>query len=157
MRIDYTGDALQIARKRRRQPVGVILIGSRYPDIDRRRLAEVQYLIDDIGRLEEELQRGETLGKVAPEPRHQRCGGCVLWVQRDKNISVHRTDRRRSAERDDHAARAHTDIVEDRLDLVVADEGPDRGLDAAEIRVGLLDPGPGRSADVKLHLAGVHL
>ena len=64
MRIHDSGNARHRARDFRGQSKRGIFIRSRYPDIDGRRLTEIEDLIDDIGRLEEELQFGKPRRKL---------------------------------------------------------------------------------------------
>ena len=99
MGIDDSRHALQIVRQLGGQRIGLVAVRSRYADVDRRRLAEIQHLIDDIGGLEEELQLGKALRQLAPQPRSQvRCRRVLLasaksgsrrpWVRRWPNRSA---------------------------------------------------------------------
>ena len=139
------------------QCIGLIAVRPGHADVDRRRLAEVQHLIDDVGRLEEELQLRKALGQLAAQLGDQLCGRRVLLLERDEDFAVHGPDRRRIAQGDVHAAVGQADIVEHGIDLPGADELADRRLDLREIVLGLLDARARRRAHVQAHLAGVDL
>ena len=81
----------------------------------------------------------------------------VLFLERDQDLAVHRADRRGIAQRDVNAAIWQADIVENDIDLIVADDLADGRFDLREILLGLLDPCPRRRADMQAHLAGIDL
>ena len=81
----------------------------------------------------------------------------VMLLQRNQDFAVHRADGRRIAQRDVDAAIGQADIVEDDVDLVVADDLADRRFDPGEIVLRLLDPRSRRGAHVQPHLAGIDL
>ena len=63
-----------------RDAEGGALVRTGDPDIDGRRLAEVQHLIDDVGRLEEELQLREAPRQLPAQHRDQlRPSACASW------------------------------------------------------------------------------
>ena len=72
------GHAVEILRELGRDGVGRFVVVTRNADIDRGRLAEVEHLVDDIGRLEEEIELRKPLRQFASEiaQRAQRsaCG-----------------------------------------------------------------------------------
>ena len=55
MRVDYAGHLLQIMRQLGGDRIGLIVVRSGNANVDGRRLAKIQHLIDDIRRLEKEL------------------------------------------------------------------------------------------------------
>ena len=103
------------------------------------------------------VQLREALRQFAPELGDVRGRGRMLPLQRDQDLAIHRSDRCRVAQRDVDAAIGQADVVEDHVDLVVADDIADGVLDLREILLGLLDPCAGRGADVQAHLPGVDL
>ncbi len=58
-------------RETRRQGVCAGGVGSRDADVDGSRLTEVQHLVDDVGRLEEELQFGKALRQFTAQHGRQ--------------------------------------------------------------------------------------
>ena len=86
-----------------------------------------------------------------------RGGRRVVLFQRDENFSVHRSDRRRIAQRDIDAAIGQADIVEHRIDLIVAHDFADRAFDLGELALGFLNPGCRRGTHMQPHLTGVDL
>ena len=83
--------------------------------------------------------------------------GRVLFVEGNEDFAVHRADGGGIAQGDVDAAVGQADVVENDVDLVVADDLADGGFDLGEIVLGLLDARAGRGADVQAHLAGIHL
>ena len=81
----------------------------------------------------------------------------MLLLERDKNLAIHRADGGRIAERDVDAAIREADVVENDVDLVFADDLPDRMFDLGEIALRILEPRGGRRPDMQTHLAGVYL
>ena len=79
MGIDHTTDPLNVMGQLCRQSIGLLIIGAANSDIDGRGLAEIQHLINDIGRLKEELQNGELLRQLAAQGRNQLGRGLVLF------------------------------------------------------------------------------
>ena len=105
------------------------------------------------------VQLREAAGQLAPQIGDVRGRGRMLLVQRDQDLAIHRADRRGVAQRDIDAAIGQADVVEDHVDLVVADDVADGALDLREIVLRLLDPGAwqvrGRAgASVRRRFAG---
>ena len=65
--VDDARNGAEIARNLERQRVGFLILGAGDADVDGGRLPEVQHLIDDIGRLEEERQLREAPRQFLPE------------------------------------------------------------------------------------------
>ncbi len=103
------------------------------------------------------VSSGKLLGQLAAKIGHVRCCWCVLFVERDQDFAVHRTDRRRVAQRDVNAAVRQTDVVQDDVDLVITDEPPDRAFDPGEFLLRRFEPCARRAANVQPHLAGIYL
>jgi hypothetical protein len=105
--------------------------------------------------LEEEHEPGKALRQFPTQRRHELGGGSVLGRERNQDLPIHRTDGGRIAQRDIQAAIGQPDIIQDRVDLAVADDAPDFRLDAGEVGLGLLDAAADGGADVQPHLPGV--
>ena len=157
MRIHNAGNGVQFMRDLLRERIGLVALWPGNPDVDRRRLTEIQHLIDDIGGLEEKLQFRKALGQFAAQIGDMGRRRRMLLLQRDQNFAVHRTDGGRVAQRDIDAAIGQADVVEDDVDLILADDLADRAFDFGEIALGLLKPGGGRRTNMQAHLAGIHL
>ena len=71
--------------------VGLLVIRTGNPDIDRGWLTEIEHLVDNIGGLKEKLHPGETLGQLAAEPGHQGRCRCMFLLERNKDLPVHWT------------------------------------------------------------------
>ncbi len=65
MRIDNAGYVVQTTRNLLCERVSLVALRPRNPDVNRRRLAEIQDLINNIRRLEEELQFPKALWQFA--------------------------------------------------------------------------------------------
>ena len=120
-------------------------------------MPEIQNLVHDVGGLEEELQLRKALWQLAPEIGHMLRRRRVLFIERDKDFAVHRPDRRRVGERDVNSAIGQADIVEDDIDLIIADDVADGAFDFREIALRFLDLRARRRADMQAHLPGIDL
>ena len=87
MRIDDSGHTLQIVRQLAGKRIGFGTVRTGYPDVDRRRLTEIQHLIDDVGRLEKELQLRKTLRQLAPQLRDHELAVGVCFGFSETRIS----------------------------------------------------------------------
>ncbi len=74
MRIDDTRNASDIARQSGRQRVGLLVVRPCDPNVDGRRLTEIQDLIDDVGRLKEETKVGKAFGQLTAQLGRKRGG-----------------------------------------------------------------------------------
>ena len=102
-------------------PEGGILIRARDSHIDRRRLPKVQHLIDDVGRLEKELQFGKSGRQLLAQRRVMIFAvGVCFSFSGNQYLAVHRPHGCRIAQRDDDAAVGQSDVVEHHVDLLVA-------------------------------------
>ena len=81
----------------------------------------------------------------------------VFILERDENLAVHWADRRRIAQRNVDAAIGKTDIVQDDVDLVIADDLADFGFDAGKIHLRLLNSGSRRRPNMQTHLTRIDL
>lgn len=81
----------------------------------------------------------------------------VFILERDENLTVHWADRRRIAQRNVDAAIWKTDIVQDDVDLVIADDLADFGFDARKIHLRLLNSGSRRRPNMQTHLTRIDL
>jgi len=70
-----------------------------HANVDRRGLAEVQDLVNDVGGLEEKLQLRESFGQFAPQICDMRWGWRMPLLERDENFAVHWADGRRNRSR----------------------------------------------------------
>src|SRR6202012_3937261 len=84
-------------------------------------------------------------------------GRGVLLLQGYQNLAVHRPYGGGVAQGDIDAAIGQPDIVEQGLDLIVADDVADRALDAGKLALGFLNAGRGRRTYVQSHLSGIDL
>ena len=76
----HVGDIVsQLARHR----IRLVVIRAADADVDRRRLAEIQNLVDDVGRLKEKLQFRETAAAIRGEDRPcaAAVGVCPLFSE----------------------------------------------------------------------------
>ena len=118
-------------------------------DVDRRGLAEVEHLVDDVGWLKEELHAGKRGGNR--RRRSAMCsavGVCFFFSEMRISPSIG-SDGRRVAQRDVDAAVGQPDVVQHHIDLIVADDLANLVLDAGEVLLRLLELGARRGPDMQ--------
>ena len=123
-------------------------------DVDRRRQAEVEDLVDDVGRLCEEPELRKPLRQLVAKRLEVRRGRAMRRVERDHDLAVGGPDRHVVAERQVDGIR-HADVVGDHVELVGRNHLADVVLDALEVVFGLFDPRSGRRPDMQPQLSRV--
>ena len=74
MGIDNAGDRSDVVQNLCGGGVVEVAVGAGDTDVDRSGLAEVEYLVDDVGGLEEEGHLGKPLRQFAAQIGHVSCG-----------------------------------------------------------------------------------
>ena len=157
VRVHHPGHMSQLPGQARRHGIGLVRMGAGDADIDRCRLAKIQHLIDDVGRLEKELQRGKRPGQYLPQARHMIGRRGMRRFQRDQDLAVHRADRGRIAQGNVDAAVGQADVVEQHIDLVLADGLADLRLDLRKPGLRGLEPAARGRPHMESHLTGIDL
>jgi len=116
---------------------------------------EVQHLVGDVRREEEDGRPGQLEGQPAAQLLHVLRGRVVLLLELDHHLAVGRRDHRRVADREVDAAHRQADVVDDRLQLVLGDHSPDDGLRLDEHLLGRLEARPRPHPDMEADLPGV--
>src|SRR5512135_1618365 len=80
----------------------------------------------------------------------------MIRLERDQNLAVGGSDRRRIAEREIYAAQRQTDIVQQKTRLRRRHDPPDARLHGVEDLIGLFQPRSGGGSDMETKLPGVH-
>ena len=93
-------------------------VGAGHSHVDRRGLPEVEYLVDDVGGLEEELQLWERCGSSWRSVATSSAVGLCFLRERDQYFPVHGPDGCRITQRDIDTAVGQPDVVEDDGDLL---------------------------------------
>ena len=81
----------------------------------------------------------------------------MVFLQGNKNFAIHRTDSRTVAQGDVDTAVGEAEIVEDDVDLLVADDFANRRFDLCDVGFRLFELRACGSSEVKPHLACIHL
>ena len=115
MRFTFAGDLPRDLVIRRR-------VARHHLHVDGRRQAEIQNLVGDVGRLEEEHHVGELLVQALAQPVGVLRGGAVIFRFSEIRMSPSLdAERRAVAERQVEAAVGNPDVVDDVLDLRAAE------------------------------------
>ena len=145
-----------------REPLRDLVVGrgiaADHLQVDRRGQAEVQDLVRDVRRLEEEHHVRELLVQPLAQPDFVLAHRPVaLAIERNQNLAVGRRDVRHVALREAAPGVRDPDVVEDGVDLAGRQRVANLLLDVGEPELGLLDARSRRRARVQPHLPGVHV
>jgi len=124
-------------------------------EVDGSGQTEVENLVGDVGRGEEEVAVGELLLEVVAQDACVTLGVFAAGLEGDEDVAIAVGDGGRVAEGEVDAAVGQADVVEDEVDAVGGDLGADFLLDGGEVLFGVLEAHALRRIDVQLHLAGV--
>src|ERR1700676_2611386 len=141
----------------RSQAEGGVLIRSGYSHVDWRGLTKIQYLIHDVGGLEEELQLGEPGWERPSQIGDQFCGWSMPFSERNQDLAIHGSHRRGIAQGNIYAAVGESHVVEHDIDLIAPDRTADLGFNLGKVLLRLFDTGSGRCPHMQSHLTGIDL
>ena len=131
-------------------------VSTHHLQIDRRRQTEIDDLAGDVCRLKEKVHVRELFVQpFAKTPFVLGRRPVMFLIERDKDFAVRRRNRRDVSLGDSRPTVRNSNVVDQHLDLIGGNLGPNLPLDGDKTRFRFLDPRPRRTARVQAHLAGI--